>query len=680
VRFTRLLLTGACVVGLVEAQRVGSPTDELDKLSVEELFGIQVTSVGRKAQQLSKAPAAVFVLTSEDIRRSGANSIPEALRWVPGMTVLRLDGRSWVVSARGSARLYSDKILVMIDGRSLYNPLFSGVIWDAVDVLMEDVERIEIVRGPGAVMWGPNAVNAVINIITRRAQATKGGLVSIAAGNELRGAAAARVGVAPSDRVAYRFWGKTEYETPAYHSPGEYLFANQFIDRDPSIDNLDFASTRLGFRMDAQTGKHDSWMLQGDMFKNDRQDPSAYAVLLPDRVDRFQGHTDYEGGFVQARWTRSASESKETVLQFSFDRTDIDYPFAYGSLNNATVDWQKRAPIAEQHELYWGAGYQQYWDTIPSRFFGAFNPVSSVYRVGDVVVRDEWQIVPSRLMVSAGIRLDYNSYGHLEYQPSFRLLYTPNPKESIWFGASRAIRSPSRFDRDIQVDDGAVPTPFGIPMQLGFSGSKNMRSETERGLEVGYRKQSGQRWSIDASAYWNYYARLRVLEGPLFPELTFRNGGPVLSLPMTAENQGAGRSYGAEIWGYWQVRPRWRLTPSYSYLNETRWLPVSALAQYAWDGRPALIGHQAFIRSQHDLARSVQVDLMLRARSHDRAWDLPGVLLADARLAWRPTRAGELSIAVENLLDRRVLECYSEGPTPAIPVRRTFVLKWTQRF
>ena len=175
----------------------------------------------------------------------------------------------------------------------------------------------------------------------------------------------------------------------------------------------------------------------------------AYLVMVRSRhahgvirgIDRFQGHTDYEGGFVQARWTRSTSESKETVLQFSFDRTDIDYPFAYGSLNNATVDWQKRAPVAEQHELYWGAGYQQYWDTIPSRFFGAFNPVSSVYRVGDVVVRDEWQIVPSKLMASGGIRLDYNSYGHLEYQPSFRLLYTPNPKESIWFGASRAIPS-----------------------------------------------------------------------------------------------------------------------------------------------------------------------------------------------------------------------------------------------
>jgi outer membrane receptor protein involved in Fe transport len=170
------------------------------------------------------------------------------------------------------------------------------------------------------------------------------------------------------------------------------------------------------------------------------------------------------------------------------------------------------------------------------------------------------------------------------------------------------------------------------------------------------------------------------LAGPLFPELTFRNGKPVLNLPMTAVNQGVGRSYGGEIWGYWQVRPRWRLTPSYSYLNETQWLPASTFAQYAWDGRPAVIGHQGFIRSQHDLAKSIQLDLMLRARSHDRSWDLPGVLLADARLAWRPARGGELSVALENLLDRRVLECYSEGPTPAIPVRRTFVLKWTQRF
>ena len=228
-RLQKVVSVSFWAAGVLFAQHVGSPTDDLLKLSVDELFGIQVTSVGRKAQQMSKAPAAVFVLTSEDIRRSGATSIPEALRRVPGLTVLRVDGRSWVVSARGGARLYADKMLVMIDGRSLYNPLFSGQIWDTVDVMLEDVERIEIVRGPGAVMWGPNAVNGVINIITKRAQSTQGAMATVAAGNEQRAAVGSRVGQSLDDGVAYRIWGKAVYDTPAFDSPGYYNFAGKMI-------------------------------------------------------------------------------------------------------------------------------------------------------------------------------------------------------------------------------------------------------------------------------------------------------------------------------------------------------------------------------------------------------------------------------------------------------------------
>src|SRR5450755_2250827 len=271
----RLPLLAASLLAPALAQRVGEPTDDLTKLGMDELFSVQVTSVGRKAQRISKAPASVFVLTAEDIRRSGATSIPEALRWVPGVTVLSVDDRSWVVSIRGSARLYSDKILVMIDGRSLYTPLFSGVVWDAVDVALQDIERIEIVRGPGAVMWGPNALNGVINIITKSAQSTKGAAVSLAAGNELRGAAETRFGAAPSERLAYRVWGKLDYRTPAYDSPGEYAFVG-FRYRDPVIHNLDAADGRLGFRVDGQPTEKDQWMVQGDLYKTGRQDPQAF--------------------------------------------------------------------------------------------------------------------------------------------------------------------------------------------------------------------------------------------------------------------------------------------------------------------------------------------------------------------------------------------------------------------
>src|SRR5215469_7529436 len=251
------LVALAASAGALWAQAVGSPTNDLDKVSVDELFGIQVTSVGRKAEQLSKAPAAVFVLTSEDIRRSGAASIPEVLRNVPGLTVLQVDGRRWVVSARGSARLYSDKMLVMIDGRSLYNPIYSGVFWENIDVPMEDIERIEVVRGSGAVMWGPNAVNGVINIITKKAQATQGGLLTVQGGDDEGFGGTVREGFAPNDHVAFRVWGKGSYGNPAEGLPGTFRLMDTMGYLDPSIRNLDTNMARAGFRVDGKIGSHD---------------------------------------------------------------------------------------------------------------------------------------------------------------------------------------------------------------------------------------------------------------------------------------------------------------------------------------------------------------------------------------------------------------------------------------
>jgi iron complex outermembrane receptor protein len=678
-RAANLLILAPFFCGSLIAQRVGAPTDDLDKLSVDELFTLQVTSVGRKAQQLSKAPAAVFVLTAEDIRRSGATCIPEALQWVPGLTVLRLDGRSWVVSARGSARLYSDKILVMVDGRLVYTPLFSGVIWDALDVPLENIERIEVVRGPGAVMWGPNAVNGVINIITKKAKATKGVMVSGATGNEVRGAAEARVSVAPSDHLAYHIWGAFDYRTPAYGSPGLFYFNNVGSFTDPSIQNLDTGTARIGFRVESQINSKDQFTLQGDGYGMDRQDPLAYPVIYPTQIHRAQAHTEYAGGSLQGQWVHTGSEGRESELQFTYGRTAVQYPFLSATVNDFTIDYQSRIPLGERHELYWGAGFQQYWDDTGLGGPVSFNPAKGGYRVGDVVVRDEYQLVPSRWMLSAGIRLDYNSYHNVEAQPSVRLLYTPNARQSAWMSVSRAVRIASRMDHDIDMQ--AAPSQMGIFLFAPhLNGSTSVGSEVEHSVEVGYRLQSGQRWSVDTSLFWSYYHHLRAVEGPLTPTLIFVNGVPELIAREFADNAATGRNYGGEIWGMWQVRTGWRIVPSYSYLNEMRWLPPQVEHTYVFDGYPATLRHQGLLRSQHDLSRKLQLDLMAKVRSHDRAFGVPGALLFDARIGWRPTNSGELSLALQDITDRRILESYPEVYTPAIPIRRTFVIKWTQRF
>jgi iron complex outermembrane recepter protein len=672
-----ITIAAVCGLQLSWAQQLGSPTGELTNLSVDELFKLQVTSVGRKAQQLSKAPAAVFVLTAEDIRRSGATSIPEALQWVPGLTVLRVDGRTWAISARGSARNYSDKMLVMIDGRSLYTPLFSGVIWDFVDVPLEDIERIEVVRGPGAVMWGPNAVNGVINIITKRARATRGAEVSVASGNELRGSVFARWGAAPSEKFAYRVWAKLDDLNPAFSSPGYYLFQTKFPYRQPMpVTDLNSQTARVGFRMDAQPSEKDGLTVEGDFYKTGRQDVLGYPILMPGKADLTNGHTGDVGGFLQARWTRTTSVDNEASLQFTFDKQQLDFPFVGGDLNNLTLDYQKRRQTSDRNEVYWGLGYQQYWDDMHTERYIGFQPSSSVYRDGYVVVRDELQLIPNRLLASAGVRLDYNSNTRFEFQPSFRLLYTPSARQSAWIAFSRAVRVPSRVDRDSSSEIGEQMVQ-GLPIGLTVAGSTAMRSEIERSAEIGYRLQSGQRWSVDASLFWSYYSKLAVLSIPRYPTMTLEGGLPVLHMTLPETNLGTGRSYGGETWATWQVTPKWRLIPSYSYLNEVRWKPGPA---YGWFFDSFGSPHQGSIRSQHDLSRNWQFDLMARARSRDAPFNLPGVLLVDARLGWRPSRDTEFSFSVQNLTGRKVLEAYSESAFASIPLQRTFVFKFTQRF
>ncbi|MBZ5607996.1 MAG: TonB-dependent receptor [Acidobacteriia bacterium] len=673
---TRLLTTiGFLIAGLAQAQRVGAPTDDLANTSVDDLFRLEVTSVGRKAQQLSKAPAAVYVLTADDIRRTGATSIPEALEWVPGLTVLRVDGRSWAISARGSARVYSDKMLVMIDGRSLYTPLFSGVLWDLIDVPLENIERIEIVRGPGAVMWGPNAVNGVINIITKKAAATKGGELSAAAGNELRGSVFGRWSSALGDKFAYQVWTKLEDRQPAFSSPGYHRSSDGFVNQEAQpVDDLNSQSARVGFRLDGQLSAKDQLMVAGDAYTLGRHDALSYPVLLPLVTDFVPGHTGDTGGFLQALWTRTSSVGNESSLQFTYDKNRLSYPFIDGDLNNLTIDYQKRVQTGDRNEVYWGAGYQQYWDYTGLRRFVTLNPRDSIYRVGDVVIRDEFQLVPNRLLASAGVRLDYNSYTHFEFQPSLRLLYTPNARQSFWMALSRAVRVPSRIDRDMQTDDGARMVS-GVPVHLETFGSRALRSEIERSVEAGYRVQSGQRWSADVSVFWSRYEGLAAVSIPDHPQIQWAGPVPTLSMNLTERNGGTGRSYGGETSATWQVTPSWRLIPSYSYLNETKWLPPA----YSWLLNTSSPRHQGFIRSQHDLSRTLQFDLMARARSRNPTFDLPGVVLVDARLGWRPYRDGEFSISVQNLTGRTVLETYSESPFVAIPLQRTFVFKWTQK-
>src|SRR5262249_16503063 len=408
-----------------------------------------------------------------------------------GLSVQRIDGRSWAISARGSNRLYADKMLVLIDGRSLYTPLFSGVVWDAIDLPLEDIEQIEIVRGPGAVMWGPNAVNGVINIITRRASATKRALISGATGNEMRGSVTARWGGADGDKLAYRVWGKATTLRPAYSAPDSYYYGS--ATQGSRVENLNSQTGSMGFRLEGQASDKDQWMFQGDAYKLGKHETVSDPLLGSAGED--PSHTRYTGGFVQVRWVHASSPTSESVLQLSYDRQNMRFPFEGGDVNNLVIDYQRRTQTGERNELYWGVGFQQYTDSTDIAGRAAFDPANGLYRSGDIVIRDEWKIVPGKLIGSAGVRLDYNSYRSLEFQPSIRLLYTPNLRSSAWIAVSRAVKVPDRLDRALRYS--VDRSTDGFPVEVSLQGSVQTKSEVERSVEFGYRRQSGQRWSFD---------------------------------------------------------------------------------------------------------------------------------------------------------------------------------------
>ncbi len=446
------------------------------------------------------------------------------------------------------------------------------------------------------------------------------------------------------------------------------------------LRDLDTGSGRVGFRFDGQPTQHDQWMIQGDAYRSDQQEQVGYGLVLPAKVDLENGHADFEGGSIQGQWTKSSSTSSEGVIRFSYDKTKIDYPFIAGDLNNLTVDYQRRWQTGERNEIYLGFGYQQYWDNTTGRRFINFSPAASTYRDGDLVLRDELQLLPEKLRVSAGIRLDYSSYRQWQYQPSLRLLYTPGAQQSVWIGVSRAVQVPSRFDRDMRSSFGSSLVPgVPIPVAVFAQGSPNIRSEVERSLEAGYRLQSGQRWSVDTSVFWSYYNRLQAFQAPIMPQVSFTGQAPQLTLTGTGVNAGTGRSYGAEIWSTVQVTQNWRLMPAYSYLNEANWLPSATFYRFSFEDNPATLPHQGSLRSQYNLWRTVKLDLMAKTRSRDRSLGLPGVLIVDAHLSWRPYRSGEIGFTVQNIANRQVLECFSLSPNIAVPSRRTFVFKWTHR-
>jgi iron complex outermembrane recepter protein len=673
-RAGRMLLAGTLAVcPLANASAAGPQSvPDVTSMSLEDLMNMQVTSVSKRSQKVADAAAAVFVITQEDIRRSGATSIPDALRMVPGLEVAQIDQNKWAIGSRGFNGRFDNKLLVLIDGRSVYTPLFSGVYWNVQDVVLEDVDRIEVIRGPGATLWGANAVDGVINIITKSAKATQGGLVSAGAGSQEATAETVRYGSKVKDNTYYRVYGK-------------------YYDWYPSIDPTGTTASdgwhalRGGFRLDSNATTRDSITVQGDIYHdNFGETLTVPSLTSPTLWSTYPNNGSESGGDLLGRWNHSFSRSS-TSLQMYYDRTNIADPTVFGDHESVyDIDFQHDIHLGESQELVWGLGYRSIQDTNGSSFTVALRPDHSSLNQYSAFVQDEVNLLDNHMHITVGSKFEHNPFTGFEFEPNVRVLGTLTNKQSVWAAVSRAVRTPALTEEGLQLNVGIVPpgtAPFNSPLPLveAIFGSPQFGSEDLLAYEVGYRVQATNSFSLDIAAFYNNYTNLRSAE-PGAPILV---GSPVPSyvvLPFVASNKMSGGTYGIEPFAEWKILPRWKLMGSYSFLRMNIHKNADSLDPTPDLPNGASPRHQYYFRSSLDLPKHFEQDLMLRYVDKLPSLNMPSYYSLDLHIGWKPISQIQLSFGAQNLLNSQHLEFIPEFiNTLPTQVRRTYFgsIAWT---
>ena len=591
------------------------PADRLTDLSLEELSNIQITSASKRAERLSDAPASVFVITGDEIRRSGATSLPEALRLAPNLQVGRASANGWAISARGFNSAAANKLLVLIDGRSVYSPLFSGVFWDVQDVMLEDIERIEVISGPGSTLWGVNAVNGVVNVITRAADQTQGGLLLAGAGNQ-EGQLAARHGGAMGTDGSYRVYAKQGRRWHTETADGSFV-------------NDASRTTQLGFRAD--WGKAlDKVTVQGDAYTGKREQPLPGTLSITG-VDLALGTISVSGGNLVARWEHRLSGDSSISGQFTYDRIERTVPPLFADKADiADLQLQHAWRPNPAHALVWGAQYRYAVDDVASTSpYVAFLPARVNQAWGSLFAQDEITLATD-WRLTLGARAEHNGYTGTEFLPSARLAWKPATNHLLWGAASRTVRAPSRFDRDIFV-------PAQAPFLL--DGGPDFQSEVAKVYELGYRGQPTPDVSVSVTAFHADYDRLHTQEVSASRTFLFFGNGM----------QGTVR--GLEMWGSYQALPIWRLRAGFTRLLQKFELkPGSTDTGSVAAAKGSNPSGQWMLRSSLDLPHQMEFDVTARYVGELPLPNVPSYLAMDMRWGWQPRRDVEFSITGQNLL------------------------------
>ncbi|HTE24308.1 TonB-dependent receptor plug domain-containing protein [Flavitalea sp.] len=580
-------------------------------LSVEELLEIEVSLVSRSPQKLASAPSSVQVISGDDIRHSGASNLAEALRLVSNLQVAQQRSNAWIIGSRGFNAPFSNKLLVMIDGRTVYTPLFAGVFWDIQNVLLEDVEKIEVVSGPGGALWGANAVNGLINVVTKKTSATQGLYASVQAGTFVKDQASLRWGGKLGKKVTYKLYGQ-HYDRNSTKNPDGSDFQDEW------------RNTQGGFKIDWEGNKSDNYTVQGDYYGG--------------TVKTGDNYSDFNGQNVLARWRREISDSSDLMFQIYYDRYyKSDAPgMTSDEIKTIDLDFQYRFPLAKRHTISTGAGYRRVKDEfISTNAFIAILPSTKNLDLLTAFIQDEISLSQS-LKLSLGTKLINNVYTGMEWQPGIRFAWSINNKNSMWASVTRAVRTPSRVDVDYFSP--AVPQP---PTAFSIVGGPNFRSEKVLAYELGHRLVSGSRSTFSIATFYNVYSDVYSLE-PKSGTLTYE-----------VKNGSEARAWGCEFSGSYQLLDTWKLRGGYSYFD----IKLKSLSSQALDPSHLSndVNNQVMLQSITQLPAGLHLDVIARYLDYLPATlatsTVPGYFTFDARLAYT-MKFLELAVVGQNLYSK----------------------------
>lgn len=608
-----------------------APADDglsaLAAMSLEDLTDVDISSVSKRVEKRSDAAAAIHVITQEDIRRSTAVSLPDLLRMAPGIHVASLDANKRSISARGFSGRYANSLLILVDGRSIYTPLFSGTEWEIADMMLEDIDRIEIIRGPGGALWGANAVNGVINIVTKSAADTQGGLLSLGSGTEFPGFGGLRYGGGAGEHGAYRLHLR-------------YLQRDESLVSGGSRAADDARNVRGGARWDWDWGDT-QFTLLADLYGGDigQLYEAGSGLLLPGQ----QRHHDayFSGGDVLGRWTRTFGDGGELRIQGYYDRSEANRLDLDEERNTADMEVQYRMAARGRHEFMFGAGFRYYDVKVDGNTNTSLTSPSHGNPLFSAFVQDRIALLEEELVLTLGTKLEHNDFTGVEIQPSARLAWTPNEKHTLWAAVSRAVRTPSLIEEAGRVKLASFP---GVAVAL--FGDDSFDAEQLLAFEAGYRVALSEALEVDLALFYNRYDGLRSLEldTPFF-EAPFQ-----LAVPFRTRNNLDGKTYGLELGLDWMPATWWRMRLNYSLLEMDLDLKPDSIDIVSGGFQESSPEQQGYLSSHFDLGRNVALDLALRYTDRLAALGIDDYLTADARVAWRSSDDFEVAVVAHDLL------------------------------